>query len=607
MKTTDHEPLTLPNLTPPTPSVTLFITDMSTAIETETNTTVSLTESAAVEIKSKLTEAENAGKTLRIYVEKGGCSGMQYGMVFDEPRAGDFASDQNGVTVLVDEISSQDLRGTVVEFSGTVGNSGNITLTNVLVFTSQTGKPTLLLAPFSLAPGASVPFAGSYVAVGGYPMMTNFMILTNLTEMITTNISVVITTNTTTTITTNATVARELGTIDSVAQTVVDRFPIGTTFTGLTYAGEDHGYGATDLYAMRQDTNGLSHFDTITASTASTADRFVTDNRTFDGLTYAAGDLGYGPLLFYYLTHDATGLSTFGSITPGGVVGVTTDHFVVGYNFDALTFTATDLGYGANLFYYVRHDANGLSTFGTINPALPGTVTDRFTVGTNIIALVFTPLAAPGYGPNNFYYLRRGPNSTTTFGTIFVTGLSTAAVTDRFSVGTNATALTFTATDLSFGANLFYFIRTGGVATQTNTVTTFGTNTTTLFATNSVLTYMTNASVTFTTTNTVMAVGMDLCQGRTVSAAANCLGPVTPPLAQTPAPLISLPQMVAGSFRLTFPTVSGQSYTLQFKDSLANPVWLDGQTFMGTGGSITATNATGMPQPAGFYRIRISP
>ncbi len=124
MKTTDHEPLTLPNLTPPTPSVTLFITDMSTAIETETNTTVSLTESAAVEIKSKLTEAENAGKTLRIYVEKGGCSGMQYGMVFDEKRADDFESSFHGVSVLVDPFSANYLRGTVVDFSDAMTGGG---------------------------------------------------------------------------------------------------------------------------------------------------------------------------------------------------------------------------------------------------------------------------------------------------------------------------------------------------------------------------------------------------------------------------------------------------------------------------------------------------
>ena len=97
---------------------------MSTVIESEVNTTVSLTESAAQEIKAKLNEAENSGKTLRIYVEKGGCSGMQYGMVFDEKRADDTESSFHGVSVLVDQFSATYLRGTVVDFSDALTGGG---------------------------------------------------------------------------------------------------------------------------------------------------------------------------------------------------------------------------------------------------------------------------------------------------------------------------------------------------------------------------------------------------------------------------------------------------------------------------------------------------
>ena len=92
--------------------------------EPTTETILTLTPRAAAEVKDILTKPENAGKNFRVYVEQGGCSGMQYGMVFDEPRAGDFASDQNGVTVLVDEISSQYLRGTVVDFSDELTGGG---------------------------------------------------------------------------------------------------------------------------------------------------------------------------------------------------------------------------------------------------------------------------------------------------------------------------------------------------------------------------------------------------------------------------------------------------------------------------------------------------
>ncbi len=85
---------------------------------------VSLTPSAADETKALLAKPENAGKTLRIFVEQGGCSGMQYGMVFDEKRDGDQIGEQHGVTVLVDAFSAQYLRGTVVDFSAALTGGG---------------------------------------------------------------------------------------------------------------------------------------------------------------------------------------------------------------------------------------------------------------------------------------------------------------------------------------------------------------------------------------------------------------------------------------------------------------------------------------------------
>jgi len=89
-----------------------------------TEPVVNVTESAAAEIKSLLALPENAGRKLRIFVEQGGCSGMQYGMVFDEKREGDLAAEQLGVQVLVDSISAQHLRGTVVDFSDALTGGG---------------------------------------------------------------------------------------------------------------------------------------------------------------------------------------------------------------------------------------------------------------------------------------------------------------------------------------------------------------------------------------------------------------------------------------------------------------------------------------------------
>jgi iron-sulfur cluster assembly accessory protein len=89
-----------------------------------TEPVISLTPSAAEEVKSILTQPENAGKTLRVYVEQGGCSGMQYSMIFDEKRPDDLAADMHGVSVLVDPFSANYLRGTVVDFSNALTGGG---------------------------------------------------------------------------------------------------------------------------------------------------------------------------------------------------------------------------------------------------------------------------------------------------------------------------------------------------------------------------------------------------------------------------------------------------------------------------------------------------
>ena len=206
---------------------------------------------------------------------------------------------------------------------------------------------------------------------------------------------------------------------------------------------------------------GFSTFGTI-ATDGAVTDRFGVGH-DFDALVFVNGNLGYGPNLFYYLRHDAAGFSTFGTI---GTDGAVTDRFGVGPDFEALTFAAADLGYGPNRFYYLRHDDTGAHTFGTI--ATDGTVTDRFAVGTGFDALTFAN-ADLGYGPNRFYYLRHD-HSGSTFGTIATDG----TVTDRFAVGTGFDALTFVNGNVGFGPNRFYYLRHD--ATGSSTFGTIGTD-----------------------------------------------------------------------------------------------------------------------------------
>jgi iron-sulfur cluster assembly accessory protein len=96
---------------------------MSATIQTESP--VTLTENAAAQIKEIWAgDAEKNGRPLRLFVEKGGCSGMQYGMDFDEEREGDFIAEFFGVGVVVDKISAEYLRGAVVDYLDALTGGG---------------------------------------------------------------------------------------------------------------------------------------------------------------------------------------------------------------------------------------------------------------------------------------------------------------------------------------------------------------------------------------------------------------------------------------------------------------------------------------------------
>jgi len=92
---------------------------------TQTESLLTVTEDAAKQVgvvRSK--EPENSNKTLRLFVEEGGCNGLQYGMVFDEKRDDDLALEFFGETVLVDNFSANYLRGAVVDYHDDLNNAG---------------------------------------------------------------------------------------------------------------------------------------------------------------------------------------------------------------------------------------------------------------------------------------------------------------------------------------------------------------------------------------------------------------------------------------------------------------------------------------------------
>jgi iron-sulfur cluster assembly accessory protein len=92
---------------------------------TEIESPVSVTESAAEQIKTIVNgDPDKQGKSLRVFVEAGGCSGMQYGMDFDEQRDGDFSCNYHGVSVLVDRVSADYLRGAVIDYVDALSGGG---------------------------------------------------------------------------------------------------------------------------------------------------------------------------------------------------------------------------------------------------------------------------------------------------------------------------------------------------------------------------------------------------------------------------------------------------------------------------------------------------
>ena len=98
---------------------------MDTTTEAKPESVVFLTESAANHIKDLLTEQpENAGKALRVYVEDGGCSGLQYGLTFDQKRENDLTVEYFGVSVYVDPFSANYVQGSLIDFSDSLTGGG---------------------------------------------------------------------------------------------------------------------------------------------------------------------------------------------------------------------------------------------------------------------------------------------------------------------------------------------------------------------------------------------------------------------------------------------------------------------------------------------------
>ena len=79
---------------------------------------IDLQTSAVNKLKELIAEEGNPDLKLRIFVQGGGCSGMQYGFTFDqEQNEDDFDLNIDGVGLLVDSMSAQYLQGAKIKYT----------------------------------------------------------------------------------------------------------------------------------------------------------------------------------------------------------------------------------------------------------------------------------------------------------------------------------------------------------------------------------------------------------------------------------------------------------------------------------------------------------
>lgn len=78
---------------------------------------IQISETAADRLAAMMGERDLTNYALRVFVSGGGCSGLQYGMTFDdEVREGDAEWTAHNLRVLVDPVSARHLQGATINY-----------------------------------------------------------------------------------------------------------------------------------------------------------------------------------------------------------------------------------------------------------------------------------------------------------------------------------------------------------------------------------------------------------------------------------------------------------------------------------------------------------
>jgi len=207
------------------------------------------------------------------------------------------------------------------------------------------------------------------------------------------------------------------------------------SYSALTFASDDLGFGASNFYAIHHAPNSVDYIAAIvpgTGTSTSIADLkpmswaggtaggpASAGSNGYFALAYGSGGAitGYAANSMYYLRTDSSSHTQFGMMIPA-LTGASSDVFdlttavgsfgVGGYT--TLAYTVTDIGYGANQFYYLRQDlVTGNTILGRLNPSKAAgsrVISDMVNLGGVFNSLTFVPDATGtgvGWGSSQFF------------------------------------------------------------------------------------------------------------------------------------------------------------------------------------------------------------
>ncbi len=96
-------------------------------METVNTNLITMSETAVSQLRELIGQQENASPNLglRVFVYPGGCSGMSYGMAFeDQPADDDLTIEIDGVKLYVDETSVQYVGGSQIDYENSLMGGG---------------------------------------------------------------------------------------------------------------------------------------------------------------------------------------------------------------------------------------------------------------------------------------------------------------------------------------------------------------------------------------------------------------------------------------------------------------------------------------------------